>query len=109
MQDVGGVGGSKPLTPEKINDYKQDYQKSFDLFQNALKEYSKPHVEYHKKAQLKKVMNEALQVMNQTACVALTKEKQAHESSLEKDYTAYIESPSSENRKKLADDINQLK
>ena len=109
MQDVGGIGGSRPLTPEEKQCYQQDYQKSFDLFQNALTEYNKPNVEFHKKEQLKKVMDEALQVMNETACVALKEGKQAKGQSLQTDYESYINEPSDENKKKLMDDVDSLK
>ena len=112
MQDVSGVGGSgesKPLTSDEIKRYQEDYQKGFDLFQNALTEYNKPNVEYHKKVQLKKVMDEALQVMNETASVALKKGKQAKEQSLSENYETYINDPSDENKKQLMDDIDSLK
>lgn len=109
MQDVGGVGGSRPLTPEERQRYHEDYQKSLDLFENAFTEYNKPNVEYHKKAQLKKVMDEALQVMNETACAALKEGKQSQETALENDYDAYLENPNEANKQKLLSDIKTLK
>ena len=54
-------------------------------------------------------MDEALNVMNQVAYVALKKGKQANEVQLEKSYQAFIESPTPKNRAKLIHDIKALK
>ena len=112
MQDVssvGGTGGQKPLTPEQTQHLQEDYQKSFDLFENALKEYSKPNVEYHKKEQLKKVMDEALDVMNKTAHAALQEGKLTQEKALANDYQAYMKDPTDDNKQKLLADLEALK
>lgn len=109
MKDVSGVGGSDPLKSGEMKRYQDDYKSSFDLFQSAFAEYNKPNVEYHKKLQLKKVMDEALQVMNETVRAALKKEGQTEEQFLSQHYEAYINDPSDENKKKLIDDIDRLK
>lgn len=109
MQDVHGLGSSQPLNPEETQKYQEDYQKSFELFQNAFAEYNKPNVEYHKKMQLKKVMDEALQVMNETASAVLKESKQAKEQILSQDYEVYISDPSEKNKNKIVDDIDGLK
>ncbi len=112
MQDisgVGGTGGEKPLTPEETQHLQDDYQKSFELFENALKEYSKPNVEYHKKQQLKKVMDEALDVMNKTAHAGLKEGKLSQEQALADDYKAYIKEPNDANQQKLLADLEALK
>ena len=112
MQDVsgvGGAGGQQPLTPEQTQHLQDDYHKSFDLFENALKEYSKPNVEYHKKEQLKKVMSEALDVMNKTAHATLQEGKLNQEKTLEEDYEAFMKDPSEANQQKLLADLEALK
>lgn len=105
---VGGVDGSKPLTPEETQHYKQDYEKSFELFQKAFTEYSNSN-EVHKKTKLKQVMDESLQVMNETASVALKQGKQVQEQALEKSYGTYIDNPTNENKQNLIDQIENLR
>lgn len=108
MSQVDGPAGSPQFSPEEVKQYQQEYQKSFDLFQNALQEYDKPNLEEHKKQKFKTVMDEALEVMNQTACVALTQGKQGREIELEKSYQTFIQSPSQENRMALSEAIKNL-
>ncbi len=111
MSDTSGVqgGGQPQYTSEELQKYQQDYQKSFDLFQKSFEDYYKPNVEEHKKAQLQKVMSEALQVMNETACVALKEGNQKNEMQLSTDYSEFVQNPTPENQKKVSDDINSLK
>lgn len=109
VSGVGGTGGEQPLSPEQTQHLQDDYQKSFDLFENALKQYSKPNVEYHKKQQLKKVMDEALDVMNKTAHSALQEGKLSQEKALENDYKAYMKDPTDANQQKLLADLKALK
>ncbi|MCP5506061.1 MAG: hypothetical protein H7A38_04170 [Chlamydiales bacterium] len=110
MSDVSGVGGQQPqYSPEEIQKYRDDYQKSYDLFEKAFHDYNQPGVEEHKKAQLQKVMGEALQVMNETACVALKKGKIEDEKQLSNDYSNFLQNPTPENQKKVSDDLETLK
>jgi hypothetical protein len=110
MSDVSGVGGGQPqYSPEEIQRYKENYQKSYTLFQKAFHDYNQGDVEEHKKAQLQKVMNESLQVMNETASVALKKGKMGDEQHLSNDYAKFIQNPTSENQKKILDDLDALK
>jgi hypothetical protein len=106
MGDVNGAYGNQPLKQNEINHYKEDYQKSLELFQNALEEYSHPDGEFHKKEQLKKVMNEALQVMNETASVALKESK--GQKLVVVDYQAYLDDPSDKNKRQLTKDLENL-
>lgn len=110
MSDVGGVGGSQPeYSPEEIRGYKKDYEKGFDLFQRAFHAYNQPKVEEHKKEQLKKVMHEALNIMNETASIALKKDKLVDEERLSNDYAAFVQNPTEENQKKVQGDLESLK
>lgn len=109
MSKIGGASGEQPqYTPEEIRKYKEDYQRSYDLFQRAFNDYTQPNIEVHKKAQLQKVMGEALQVMNETACVALKREKMDDERRLSNDYSEFIQNPAPENQKKVLDDLHSL-
>ena len=111
MSDTSGVGGAghPQYTQDQLQKYQEDYQKGFDLFQKAFNEYNQPNVEEHKKAQLQKVMSEALKVMNETACVALKKGKLENEQKLSTNYSEFLKSPTPENQKKNSDNINSLK
>ncbi|WP_316358616.1 hypothetical protein [Candidatus Neptunichlamydia sp. REUL1] len=111
MSDVEGVqGGGEPhqYSQEELEKYHQDYEKGLNLFKESFDQYNQPNLEVHKKAQLKKVMDEALQVMNETACVALKQGKRDHEVMLNIHYQTFIEDPSADNQKKVADDIKAL-
>lgn len=110
MSDVSDVGGQQPhYSHKEIQKYKEAYQKSYDLFEKAFHDYTQPNVEKHKKAQLQKVMSEALQVMNETASVALKKEKVENEKQLSSDYSDFLQNPTLENQKKVSDDLDLLK
>ncbi|MCB1072780.1 MAG: hypothetical protein KDK96_06720 [Chlamydiia bacterium] len=108
VEGVGGVGEPQH-SQEQIQEYQERYQKGFDLFQKAFTDYNQPKIEPHKKVQLQKVMSEALQVMNDTACVALKKGKLEDEKRLNENYAQFIQDPNPENQKKVSDDINTLK
>jgi len=53
-------------------------------------------------------MDEALQVMNETACVALKEGKQENEKQLNVNYQVFISDPSPQNQKNVADDIKTV-
>jgi hypothetical protein len=111
MSDVEGVqGGGKPpqYSQEELEKYQQDYKKGLNLFKESFDQYNQPNQEVHKKTQLKKVMDEALQVMNETACVALKEGKQENEKQLNVNYQVFISDPSPQNQKNVADDIKTL-
>ena len=111
MTDTSGVGGpGQPQYSQKeIQEYQERYQKGFDMFQKAFKDYNQPNIEPHKKAEFQKVMSEALQVMNETASVALKKGKLDDEKRLSENYAEFIEDPSLDHQKNVSDDINSLK
>jgi len=111
MSDVEGIQGggeSHQHSQKELEKYHQDYEKGLNLFKESFDQYNQPNLEGHKKAQLKKVMDEALQVMNETACVALKEGKKGDEMKLNTDYQTFIKDPSTDNQKKVADDIKAL-
>ena len=109
MSEISGGQPPPPPTPEEIERYKKDYHDSVDLFRNAFQEYNKPDVEPHKKAKLKEVMDEALDVMNKTACVALKEGKERElEAQLNDHYEAYIQNSTPENQQRVLQNIEKL-
>ena len=99
-----------PPSPEDIKRYQNDYQKSLDLFNKSFNNYTQPKLEAHKKEMFKQVMDEALKVMNETACVALKNEKDRQkESKLNNDYHTFIRDPSNENQGKIRQDLKEMK
>ena len=105
---VEGVGAPQ-YSQKQIREYQQRYQKGFELFQKAFKGYSAPETTSHQKTQFQKVMSEALQVMNETASLALKKDKLSDEQRLKEHYAAFLENPGPENQQKISNDINALK
>ena len=61
-----------------------------------------------KKDQLEKVMSQALNVMNETAGIALKKDKAALEGQLNRDFNSFINNPTAENQSKISDNIKEL-
>ncbi|MCB1107427.1 MAG: hypothetical protein KDK76_04950 [Chlamydiia bacterium] len=111
MSGASGVqGGGEPhqYSKEELEKYQQDYEKGLHLFKESFKDYNKEDAPFHKKEQLKKVMMESLQVMNETAKVALTKEKQQDELKLNADFEAFLNDTTPENQKKVANDLEAL-
>lgn len=110
MSDTSGIqGGPSPhYSKEELERYAQDYKKGLNLFQKSFEDYNKPDVEFHKKKQLKKVMDETLQVMNETARIALEKGKLENERNLNIDYQDFLKNPTPVNQKKVADDLKAL-
>ena len=106
------ISGSQPPppSPEDIKRYESDYQKSFNLFNKSFSEYVKPNLEEHKKQMFKEVMDEALKVMNQTACVALKNERERNkEAELNQDYQTFMQNPSGKNQDKIRHDLDDMK
>lgn len=109
MSGVEGVQGNEPhYSQEELERYCQDYQKGLSLFQQSFADYTKHNVEYHKKTQLMKVMGEALNVMNETACIVLKQNKQHVEEKLNNDFSDFKNNPTPENQKKISDDLARL-
>ncbi|MEM8728040.1 MAG: hypothetical protein AAGE99_04960 [Chlamydiota bacterium] len=109
MEPSGVEGVGQPqYSQEQIREYRDRYKRGVDLFQQAFTQYNDPQIEPHKKAQLRKVMSEALEVMNETASVALKKEKLEDERRLNENYVRFIENPGAETQKKVFDDIDSL-
>jgi hypothetical protein len=103
-----GIQGDKPLSPQTQAIYKQQFAHGVDLFQRSLQEYQHAQ-EPHKKAKFKHVMDQALQVMNETSRAALGSKGPAQTSKLEQDYHSLTSDESARNYKKVNDDLENLK
>ena len=109
MSDISSSQPTPP-SPEDIKQYQTDYQKSFDLFDKSFKQYTQPKLETHKKEMFKNVMDEALKVMNETACVALKNERDREkEAKLNKDYHTFMRDPSVKNQDNIHQDLEEMR
>ncbi len=111
MFGIQGSGSSKPLTPQEKKEYQKAYEKGHDLFKKALEAYGCAGSNPHKKEKLKQVMDETLNVMQETTRAYLREGKKGggDQKKLLQDYQEYIENPSKENRVKLMEDVDHLK
>ena len=102
-------GGPHQYSSQEIQQYKERYEDSLHLFQQSFHDYQQPNIESHKQTQLKKVMDEALQVMNETASVALSKAKQKDEQHFNDTYKSFIGNPEDQQQQqRVQHELNQL-
>ncbi len=102
MADIEGMGPSG----QDIKLYEQQYRQGLDQFQRALKEYSAPHLEVHKKEAFKKVMDNALQVLNETARAMKREDLLKKNALIAQNFKDYATSHSPQDQQKLAKDLN---
>jgi hypothetical protein len=96
------------LSPKDIQAYKQEFAEGAKLFQDSLQEYSKTD-EFHKKEQLKKVMSEALHVMDEIANDVFKQKKlQSKEQKLAADYDNFTNNDTSQTIAQLNKDISDI-
>lgn len=106
MSSIEGSGSSIP--PDLKATYKNEFQRGMRLFQQSLQEYQGTE-DGPKKDAFKQVMDEAMQVMSETAKLGLSKAAQKAESAVENDYQAYSSDDSADNLQKLQGDLDKLK
>lgn len=108
-QISGGVG---PLSPKDRKAYEAEYKQGVDLFSRALDDYSHSKLksmEMFQKAEFKKVMEKAMQVLQETASELQKKELLKHNETLAKDLAAFEENDSATNLSQLKKDLDSLK
>lgn len=108
MSELSGAQAPQPLSSQEIAEYKNKFDSGLQLFQQSFNEFTKPNIETHKKEQLHKVMDEALQVMNETAAVALKGQKKAIEQKLNAEYNAFIQNPSPQTQQAVTQTLKAL-
>ena len=101
---IEGDGGKISWSDKKM--YEQEYKHAADLFQRSLDQYSKSDNIFQKDA-FKKVMDEALTVMNQTAGELKRNELLKQNSEIEQDYNTFQQDDSE--TKKLQSDLAKAK
>lgn len=88
-----------PINPKQ--QYAQEYKQGADLFQKALTEYNKSSNPYQQ-AEFKKVMDQAMNVMNETSHALMRKELEMKTAEVAKDYATFQKYP------KDPDTVSQL-
>lgn len=102
------ISGSTPSPEDPRAVYKQDFAKSVDLFQQSLDGYQSSQIPKQKEM-YHDVMRRTLEVMNETAKLCLSKNAQAQEKTLVKDYQNYMSNQTPDGLQKLNNDIDKLK
>ncbi len=99
------IEGTGP-SPRDIEAYRQEYKHGLDLFQRALLEYNTSD-EMHKKAAFQDVMQNALQVLNETARGMKRDDLLKYNDQIAKDLKALPSGDAGPVTKRLHDDIIQ--
>lgn len=99
---------SGKINPQQQEVYKQEFAQGADLFQKSLAEYQNSNIPAQKEA-FKDVMQKAMQVMNETAKLCLSKEAQKKEEQVNANFQNFQAQESPENIKDLSKSIQQLK
>lgn len=99
------------ITPDKSREelYHEEVKKSIDLFEKSFKQIQKKSTFTQQKEEYEKVMNECMQVMQETAMGLANKELLKIKNQLSMDYKGYLNNPTSTNRDKLQHDIDKMK
>lgn len=108
IQNTEGSGASREITPRERAIYREEYRHGADLFQKALNQYSKSS-DMFQKEEFKEVMDNMMQVMNETARALKESGLKSHNKKIAEDYAAFQDQPNSNNLKKLDKDLDQAK
>lgn len=104
MSEVSG-----PLGPSEKKMYEEEYKHSADLFKRALDQYNKSENPYQK-AEFKDVMDQAMQVLNETASGLMRKELKEQNQHIAKDYATFQKHPKDpDTLNKLNHDLDKAK
>lgn len=99
---------SGPITPRQEAAYRHEYREGVTLFQKALQQMNASDYQPKKEAFMG-VMNQAMEVLNQTAKELKNKELIGRNAQIAKDYAAYQEHPTAGRLKALQSDLNAAK
>jgi len=103
---MSSVEGSGPTSPQDLQTYRQEYKQGVDLFQRALKEYSSAD-EVHKKDAFKNVMENALQVLNDSARGMKRPDLLQKNQQIAKDFQDFQDTGSVQAKTQLSQDLKQ--
>jgi hypothetical protein len=101
---MGNIQGSSPVDPQAIAKYQEQYKHGVDLFQRALDEYQQAE-EVHKKDAFRKVMDKALQALNDTARGMRRQDLLEKNSQIKEDFLVFQKAPSHEAKSQLESDL----
>lgn len=105
----GTVQGSGPLNPHEKRMAEQEYRQSADLFKRALAQYQKSENPYQQE-EFKEVMDQALQVLNETAKDLVRKDLQKQNQQIAKDYDTFQKFPKDPDTvQKLSQELDRAK
>lgn len=108
---VGGDSGDQ-MPPVSANQkrkmYEAEYKHAADLFERTLNEHAKSDNEYQKDA-FRKVMDQSLSILKETAGELKRQELLRQNSQIEKDYAAYQDGGSKSAKSKLEHDLERAK
>lgn len=108
MVESSGNGDINKISPQDRKLYEQEYKNGAKLFQETLGDYAHANSKFQKQA-FKNVMDEAMDVLNQSAR-ALNEEKLLQQNAkIQKDFEKFKEQDTPEMQQKLNDDLNQAK
>ena len=96
-----------PPSPEEIKAYQDKFLEGANLFKEALNGYSTSNIP-QQKLEFKKVMNETLKVMNQSASFLMKQEAKKYESELNKDFQTFKKEDNPNTQQKLKEDIDNI-
>lgn len=103
---MSSVEGSGSVNPQDLQAYRHEYKQGVDLFQRALKEYSSAD-EVHKKDAFKNVMENALQVLNDSARGMKRPDLLQKNQQIAKDFQDFQDTGSAQAKKQLSQDLKQ--
>jgi hypothetical protein len=104
---VSGDGESHPIQPQERKLYEGEYKQATDLFQRSLNEYTKSDNMYQRE-EFKKVMREALQVLNETAAELKRTDLLKQNDKIAQDYNTF-QSDDANSPKQLQSDLDKAK
>ena len=93
---------------QQAKQYQAEFQKSVTLFESSFKNLQKSKISEQKK-QYVKVMNEALNVMKDSANGMLSKKLSNVREDLNKEFQTYLKDPNDKNAVNLQQEINTVK
>ncbi|MBS0624879.1 MAG: hypothetical protein JSS32_02375 [Verrucomicrobia bacterium] len=105
---IQGSEGMGPLSPQEKREYELEYKHGADLFKRALDDYSKSD-NIFQKAEFKDVMQQAMQVLNDTAAELKRQELLKQNQAIQKDFAAFQDKDDDASISKLSKDLDKAK
>lgn len=107
-KEIDGSAPS-PITPREVKMYEEEYKRGAKLFQDALEAYKGSDNPYQQ-AEFQKVMDQAMNVLNEAAQGLNRKALMEQNSKIEKDYSAFNDTPKdSRTLSELSGDLERAK